>query len=132
MRAFVLDASLALEWFSKDPSAAALAKRSIFDDRVAVVPALWRYEVMNVIARWQRQGELTPAEAARVLSDALQLPFAVVEEGSADAIVEAAISHDLSAYDATYLRLAMLTGEPLATLDTSLIRAASAVGVECV
>ena len=87
---------------------------------------------MNVIARWQRHRELTPAEAARVLRDALQLPFAVVEEGSADGIVEAALSHDLSAYDATYLRLAMVTGEPLATLDTSLIRATSAVGVECV
>jgi predicted nucleic acid-binding protein len=96
------------------------------------VPALWRYEVMNVITRWQRQGEFTPAEAARVLSDALQLPFAVVEEGSPDAIVEAAKSHGLSAYDATYLRVAMVTGEPLATLDKSLIRAASAVGVECV
>jgi len=132
VKAFVLDASLALEWFSEDPSATALAKRSLFDDRVAVVPALWRYEVMNVITRWQRQGEFTPAEAARVLSDALQLPFAVVEEGSPDAIVEAAISHDLSAYDATYLRVAMVTGEPLATLDKSLIRAASAVGVECV
>jgi len=132
VKAFVLDASLAMEWLSKDPSEASLEKRSLFDDRVAVVPALWRYEVMSVITRWQRQGEITPAEATRVLGDALQLPFAVVEEGSPDAVVEAAVSHGLSAYDATYLRVAMVTGEPLATLDKSLIRAAAAVGVECV
>ncbi len=132
MKAFVLDASLAMEWFSKDPLEASLDKRSLFDDRVAVVPALWRYEVMSVITRWQRQGEITPAEAALLLNDALQLPFAVVEEGSPDAVVEAANVHGLSAYDATYLRAAMVTGEPLATLDKSLIRAAAAVGVECV
>jgi predicted nucleic acid-binding protein len=132
VKAFVLDASLAMEWFSKDPSPEALTKRSLFDDRVAVVPALWRYEVMNVITRWQRQREITPAEAALMLSDALQLPFAIVEEGSPDAVVEAAHVHGLSANDATYLRAAMVTGEPLATLDQSLIRAAAAVGVECV
>lgn len=132
MKAFVLDASLAMEWLSKDPSASALDKRSLFDDRVAVVPALWRYEVMSVITQWQRQGEITSAEAALLLSDALHLPFAVVEEGSPDAVVEAANVHTLSAYDATYLRAAMVTGEPLATLDKSLIRAAAAVGVECV
>ncbi len=80
MKAFVLDASLAMEWLSKDPSASALDKRSLFDDRVAVVPALWRYEVMSVITQWQRQGEITSAEAALLLSDALQLPFAVVEK----------------------------------------------------
>ena len=131
MKAFVLDASLAMEWLSKDPSAPALAKTSLFDDRVAVVPALWRYEVMSVITRWQRQREITAAEAALLLSDAFQLPFAVVEEGGAEAVVDAAIAHRLSAYDATYLRAAMVTGEPLATLDKSLIRAAAAVGVEC-
>lgn len=132
MKAFVLDASLAMEWFSRDPSASAMAKTSLFDDRVAVVPALWRYEVMSVITRWQRQGEITAAEAALLLSDALTLPFAVVEEGGAEAVVDAAIAHSLSAYDATYLRAAMVSGEPLATLDKSLIRAAAAVGVECV
>ena len=132
MKAFVLDASLAMEWFSEEASEAALAKRSLFDDRVAVVPALWRFEVMNVIARWQRQSRITAAEATRVLSDALQLPYAVVEEGSPDAVVDIAISHRLSAYDATYLRVAMVTGEPLATVDKALIKAADAVGVECV
>ena len=131
MKGFVLDASLALEWFSAEASGAALEKRSLLDNRVAVVPALWRYEVMSAITRWQRQSKVTAAEAALLLSNALQLPFAVVEEGSPDSVVEAAIAHGLSAYDATYLRAAMVTGEPLATLDTSLIRAAAAVGVEC-
>jgi len=131
VKAFVLDASMALEWFSEDASRAALEKRSLLDNRVAVVPALWRYEVMSAITRWQRQNKVSAAQAALLLNEALQLPFAVVEEGGAEAVVDAAIAHGLSAYDATYLRAAMVTGEPLATLDKSLIRAAAAVGVEC-
>jgi len=38
VKAFVLDASMALEWFSEEASRAALEKRSLLDNRVAVVP----------------------------------------------------------------------------------------------
>lgn len=46
-------------------------------------------------------------------------------------IVTLALAHDLSTYDATYLHVAMTTGEPLATLDRQLQRAAASVGVAC-
>jgi predicted nucleic acid-binding protein len=45
--------------------------------------------------------------------------------------VSLAMTHGLSAYDATYLHLAMITGDPLATLDRALITAAKKVGVDC-
>lgn len=131
MRAFVLDAWLALEWFSASASQNALAKRALFDDRVAIVPHLWRFEVMNVVATWRRRGDITPATAARVLGDLLGLPFATVDEGSPESIVNLADTYRLSAYDATYLHVAMMTGEPLASLDTSLTKAAARVGVTC-
>lgn len=38
--------------------------------------------------------------------------------------------YKLSAYDATYLELALRTGLPLATLDTDLKKAAKAAGVQ--
>lgn len=132
MRAFVLDASLALEWFTDGASEDALFKRSLFDDRVAIVPHLWRFEVMNVITTWLRRGAVSDAESVRVLNDVMQLPFAVVDEGSAEAIVSLAHDQRLSAYDASYLHVAMITGEPLATLDTELMRAAQQIGVECI
>jgi len=132
MKAVVLDVSLTMEWFSGSASRVALGKRSLLDDRVAVVPQLWRYEVMNVLATWRRRGDISGAKGTRILNNVLKLPFAVVDEGSPEAVLELANTHALTAYDAAYLRVAMVTGEPLATLDKSLIRAASAVGVECV
>ena len=108
-----------------------MAKRSLLDQRVAFVPHLWRYEVMNAITTWRGSKRITSAEATRLLQDLFALPFAVVEEGSPEAVVELATTHDLTAYDATYVHAAMVTGEPLATLDSRMIKAAQKVGVEC-
>ncbi len=131
MKAFVLDASLTMEWFSSGASANAVAKRGLFEDRVAVVPHLWRFEVMNVLATWRRRGDISSAQGTRILNSALTLPFAVIDEGNAEAVVELANAHGLSAYDATYLRVAIVTGEPLASLDQKLINAAGKEGIEC-
>lgn len=132
MKAFVLDASLALEWFTTSASRQALAKRALFDDRVAVVPHLWRFEVMNVITTWTRSKYLSRAEASFILNDVTRLPFAIVDEGSPEAVIDLAVAQQLSAYDASYLHAAMVIGEPLATLDSRLIKAAHRVGVQCV
>ena len=131
MNAFVLDASLALEWFNQDASPTSLAKRSLLDDRVAVVPHLWRFEIMNAVTTWTRRGDTTTAEAAVVLNDIMQLPIAIVDEGDPELVVALALQHNLSAYDATYLRAAMITGNPIATLDRALATAAKTAGVQC-
>jgi len=131
LKAFVLDASLALEWFTNSASEPVLAKRSLFDDRVALVPHLWRFEVMNAVTMWRRSKIVSSAQASRLLRDLMTLPFAVVEEGSAEAIVELAVQQGLTAYDATYVHASMVTGEPLATLDSAMRGAARKVGVEC-
>jgi predicted nucleic acid-binding protein len=60
------------------------------------------------------------------------LPITVDEETKAHAFADTtylARSHNLSAYDAAYLELAMRRGVPLATLDEQLKDAARAVGV---
>lgn len=129
MNSFVLDASLALEWFTAKAQPAALAKRSLFETHVAIVPPLWRFEVINALTTWQRRGDLTSSHTGGILQDILMLPIAVVDPGDPEMIVVTALAHNLSAYDATYLRLAILTGSPLATLDKALIKAASAIGV---
>jgi len=101
VKAFVLDPSLALEWFTTSASRTVLAKRSLFDDRVAVVPHLWRFEVMNTVTTWQRSTTVSRAEEAHILSDVMRLPFAVVDEGRPDAVIDLAMAQKLSAYDAT-------------------------------
>jgi predicted nucleic acid-binding protein len=45
-------------------------------------------------------------------------------------VLSVAREHDLSAYDAAYLELALRKGLPLATLDTRLRNAARRAGVE--
>ena len=70
---------------------------------------------------------------ARFLSLLSVLPIQVT--GVADMSIPAdllslARRHDLSAYDADYLRLAIHGGMPIATQDNKLVKAASECGVE--
>ena len=131
MKTFVLDASLALEWFAVGASTEVLAKRSLLDDHVAVVPTLWRFEIMNAVTTWRRRGDISQADCAVLLHDIMQIPFGTVDEGDPELVVSLASAHGLSAYDATYLRVAMITGDPLATLDAALKRVANELGVTC-
>lgn len=131
MKGFILDASLALEWFNGEASREGLAKRSLLEERAALVPHLWRFEVTNVIATWRKRGEISAADSTWALHEILQIPAAIVDEDSADSIVSLALEYNLSAYDSTYLNVAMTTGEPLATLDRSLANAAKKAGVHC-
>jgi predicted nucleic acid-binding protein len=41
-----------------------------------------------------------------------------------------AIAHDLTLYDAAYLELAVRRARPLATRDTDLVKAATAIGLQ--
>lgn len=131
MKSFILDASIALEWFSADATPEALARRSLLDDYVALVPTLWRFEVMNAVTTWLRRGDISSATSAMILNDIMQVPFGTLDEGDPEVIVSLGVTHSLSAYDATYLHLAMVTGDALATLDGALITAAKKVGVDC-
>lgn len=63
----------------------------------------------------------------------LSLPICIEQpklHDAIEAVVVVARQHDLSAYDATYLELAMRQGCPLATLDQRLLNASEAAGVE--
>lgn len=131
MKGIVLDTSMAMEWFAVDAHPDALARRALLDDHVVLVPHIWRFEVTSVVSRWRRQGKITEATSAWLLGELMSLPFAIVDEGDPEAIVALALAHDLSTYDATYLHVAMTTGEPLATLDRRLVSAAGSVGVHC-
>lgn len=130
MNAFVLDASVCLTWFlTKPDSGPAWAKIGILDERVPVVPAIWRLEVANVIATQVRSRGI-PVETARgLLAEILALPVAIIDEAPTPTIMQVAIDRGLTSYDASYLDVALRSGWPLATLDQEMVRAASEVGV---
>ena len=99
----------------------------------AVVPALFFWEVANVLLMAVRRQRLSQADRV----EALQLLEAQGFE--VDPASPAVIWHDvihlaqqcqLTSYDAAYLELAMRRGLPLATHDRGLRAAARSLGVE--
>jgi predicted nucleic acid-binding protein len=130
---FVLDGSVTLVWgFEDEDDTYATAILDRMPDLQAHVPSLWPLEVANALLVGERRGRTTAAHAARFLTILGSFPILVDEETVARAWAETmhrARAHNLSAYDAAYLELAIRLGLPLASLDEKLKAAASAVGV---
>ncbi len=133
LKEFVLDGSVTMAWYFKDEiNDYALAVRDGMIQSQAVVPSLWPLEVANTVVVGERRKRSTPAQALTWLGFLGSLPIVVDGETSTRAWGETlglARAHNLSAYDAAYLELAMRRGLPLATLDEKLKAASSAVGV---
>jgi len=121
---FVLDNSVALAWcFEDEHTPANIGVLDRLTEGGAVVPQLWPIEAVN--------GLLT-AERQRLASFLHALPISVDDQTATQAwtvTAHLAEQHRLTAYDATYLELALRLGLPLATNDKALIVAAKAVGV---
>jgi predicted nucleic acid-binding protein len=97
------------------------------------VPVIWGLEVANVIARGESNAQLTEAQSEaflEMLRDlAIQIDTTSAEHSLAETL-QLARRHHLSAYNASYLELALRSSRPLATLDADLRRAADKAGVK--
>ncbi len=130
----VLDASVALAWSFKDEVSpyATFVVRSVRARRAAG-PAIWPLEVNNALITAVRRGRIDELQANRIRSTLDRLPLDIDSEIAVarlgQRILHLGIDYGVSAYDASYLELAMRRGLPLATLDEQLARAAAAVGV---
>jgi predicted nucleic acid-binding protein len=134
--AFVIDASVALGWsFEDERDSYALSILDRLNDELALVPPIWILEVANGLLIAERRGRLTEADTVKVhgilANLRIDLAEATLELGLAS-ILPIARAQELTAYDATYLELAMREGLPLATLDDELRAAAERVGVPLV
>jgi predicted nucleic acid-binding protein len=133
----VLDASVALSWlFERESIAERKRSASVLDlleETPATVPALWQAEILNGLLVGERRKLLTPSQAAEYLARLGQLPI-VVDTVSPiarrDSVMELGRRYGLSAYDATYLELAIRAGGPLATFDRYLAKAATAAAID--
>jgi predicted nucleic acid-binding protein len=129
---FVLDVSVTLAWCFED-AAHPVAERALGALEAggqAIVPALWRLELANVLVMAERHKRLLEADTARFLCLVDGLAIQVVpDHGPTASLVALARSHGLTAYDAAYLDLALRTALPLATLDSRLGDTAKAAGV---
>ncbi len=138
LRAFVLDASLAVAWCFEDETTAytEMVFGSLTGGAEALAPPLWPYEVANSLAVAERRKRTTSAKIGRFLDLLAKLPISVdptdhSHMGRAfNKILSLARQSRLSVYDAAYLELAARTGLPLASLDHHLKKAAEAAGIE--
>lgn len=135
----VLDASVALSWIFERASATERARSlSVLDrleDTSAQVPAIWPLEVFNALLVGERRQLNSQAESADFLErlSALRIEVDVAPSASRrDAVLGLARVHGLSAYDASYLELALRAGVAFATFDARLTKAAIAAGVAVV
>jgi predicted nucleic acid-binding protein len=129
---FILDCSVTMAWYFKDEANAyAKAVRRSLIGVDAVVPGLWPLEVANILVLGERRQRSTEAEASKWLRYLQMLPIRVDDETAARAwsdILHIARSYSLSAYDASYLELAIRLGLPLASLDDQLKATAASAG----
>jgi len=134
---FVLDNSVTMRWYFGDGSALALGYASRVLEAMkttdAVVPAVWGLEVANVLARAEARGVASEARSEAFVSMLRRMPITIDGTSTDQALgntLQLARRYKLSAYDASYLELAMREGLPLATLDEDLLDAANRAGVE--
>ena len=134
---FVLDTSVTMRWFFGDGKPRELAyAREVLEamkDVAARVPITWGLEVSNVIAKAEAKGWVTEARSEVFLEMLkgvdIHPDMSTFQQALSDTL-QVARRYRLSAYDASYLELAMRAGLPLATLDEDLQKAAKKAGVK--
>ena len=124
--AYVLDASVAVKWFSADPEperahALDLRARRIKGKCRLIVPEFFLLEVMNAL---RKQREFAESDVAEALAALENLHFEVYHTTwdllrKTNAI---SWSYGAAVYDAAYVALAETVGFPLVTADDALVK----------
>jgi predicted nucleic acid-binding protein len=131
---FVIDASITLAWcFDDESNASADGVLERLLSEQAIAPAHWPLEVANALRTAERRGRLDAGELPRLRALLAALPVTIIPIELTTAtgdVLDTARDHDLSAYDACYLSLALQRGVPLATIDARLRLACEAAGVD--
>ncbi len=122
---FVPDASVAAAWVLPDEEAE-LADIAL--DRLgretAMAPGVFWHELRNLLLSAECRGRIGPGYADASLVRLRRLPIQRSDDIDDEAVTALTRAHRLTAYDASYLALAVREGCPLASLDRRLNQAA--------
>lgn len=130
----MVDASVALSWCFPD-------ERSDYADSVLVslkgdtliVPSIWPVEIANAVWVGERRKRIKPVDVRNFEDLLWDLTIVEISQSVAESmanLLPLAREHNLSAYDSTYLDIALRRGAPLATIDRMLERAARDAGIK--
>ena len=132
--AFVVDCSVALTWlFDEESTAATQALLDRLRSETVVVPTLWYLEVSNIVALAERKGRISQMRSAAFLAELSTLDIESDSEGAVNAfsgVLPLCRQHNLTSYDALYLKLTLRRNLPLASLDMDLRKVATQLGVQ--
>lgn len=130
MKQIVADASFCGAWVLTDESSGAaesLLARIISGSVQLVVPALWHYEMLNLLRSAVRRKRLATKDLDLTVESLERVPMTLEDLPGAPArrrILHLAMQFDLSSYDAAYLELADRFKISLQTNDAKLAAAA--------
>ena len=129
----MIDASIALAWCFPDEQSEYADKVLVaLEGKTILVPAIWSLEITNAMLVGERKKRLGQPEILRFNTLLRSLPVLQDVQPIGDQIgniLPLAREHNLTAYDAAYLELAIRHGASLATLDSPLEKATKLAGV---
>ncbi len=133
MKQVVVDASVALAWGLPDEkSEYADAVLVALDGVQILVPSVWPLEITNALVVGRRRNRINAIQTQRFIEllEGLTIKESVLTVSLCGSnVLSLAQDFALSAYDAAYLAVAIRHDTPLATLDSSLSKAARKLGV---
>ena len=122
-----------MSWCLNEEAAETSSKllKSIIKNEI-VVPGLWAYEVTNTLTISVRRNKLTVAETYGLIKDIQLLPieFDKPTTENLSSIFNIANEHNLSAYDAAYIELALRTNTQIASFDKEIIKVSERLGIK--
>ncbi|MEZ5086318.1 MAG: type II toxin-antitoxin system VapC family toxin [Tessaracoccus sp.] len=121
----VVDSSVLLSALLPDEQRPDLEKLFAAHDEIIAPSLLW-VELRNIVLSAERRKRLDRTMADALLDTLDDLAISLDHSPDSERVLRLARRHDLTAYDALYLELALRTGSTLATLDKALRRAAKA------
>lgn len=108
-----------------------MALDQLITDRL-LAPVIWPIEVANGLRNSLRRKRLNEGHLQAICTDIMALEIEVLapNQQSVTQFLDAALRHDLTSYDASYLELALQHRCTLATLDNGLADAARRAGLQ--
>ena len=127
--AIVVDTSVVLAVAANEPTKPALIRATVGEELIS--PGSLAWEIGNALSAMLKRRRITVDEARAVITEYRRIPVRVIDV-PVEECVRLAAKLGIYAYDAYMIQCAIVSGDPLLTLDVPLSEAARRAGVRTV
>ncbi len=135
---FVLDASVAIEWFLPGAGPGTRYAENILEristgDLVPSVPELWHYEIASVLIAAKRDRRISAAKlrSSQLCIRGLHVETLAIELNAAE-LIDLSQNYHLQGYDTVYFETARRLAVPIASIDGGIKTACQVFGVKLI